>query len=216
MNGRQPNRRMLSNTVSPQMRVEFLDADDQVVGPHEAARGRKWQIRAATLVLVTAASAVWITTRNGDMAPSTTAPPHPVHTIASRSPTARHITYPMSAHLPGTITRAITRALPGISISGATVRVAGTNANRPSWVAGEFEGNYRELIIEVQIVPGISSTDAALQTLTTGASDTYMIHNRSRSALRRVTITVIAPHIARCPTARLQRMANTLSRLPNL
>lgn len=96
------------------------------------------------------------------------------------------------------------------------MRVAGTNANRPSWVAGEFEGNYRELIIEVQIVPGISSTDAALQTLTTGASDTYMIHNRSRSALRRVTITVIAPHIARCPTARLQRMANTLSRLPNL
>lgn len=216
MNERQPMRRALPDTISAKTPVEFLDADDRITDSPDTARRRKWPTRAVTLALVTAAFAAWITTRNGDVAPSAIAPPHPVQSTASRSPTARHITYPMSAHLPSTIIRAITRALPGTSINGAAVRAAGTNSNRPSWVAGEFEAEYHELIIEVQIVPGISSTDTALQTLTTGASDTYLIHSRSRSALRRVTITVIAPHIARCPTGKLQRMADTLSRLPDL
>jgi hypothetical protein len=154
------------------------------------------------LAIVVITAAAWVATHSADQPPSASTPPH-------------RIAYPMSAHLPATIASAVTRALPGISIGAAAVRLTESIATRPTWVAGAVDARYRGLIIQVQIVPGSSSSDALVQITTTGASDIYLIHNRSQSALRNVTITAIASGVARCPTVRLQQMADALSRLPN-
>ncbi|MBO0880352.1 MAG: hypothetical protein J2P17_08375 [Mycobacterium sp.] len=203
MSNQRGSRRAHRDAVPPQVHVEFLDEmDEQVWESCDQPRRPQWRIRAVAIVLVTAASTAWIVTRTAD--------------VVSSTPHAHRITYSMSDHLPRAVARAITGALPGISIRGAAVRAAGRIPARPTWVAGAVDARYRDFVIEVQIVPGSSSTDALVQMLTTGASDMYLIHNRNRSALRTVTITAIAPHIARCPTHRLQRMADALSRMPQL
>ena len=201
MNERRPRRPDVA-----QVGVEFLDvgAEDGLTGPSDQKCRPRWPIRASTIVAITAAfaAAAWVATRSADEPPSAVTPPH-------------HIAYPMSAQLPATIADAITRALPGISIGDAAVRLTGSVVARPTWVAGAVDARYRGFIIQVQIVPGRSSSDALVQITTTGASDIYLIHNRSQSALRNVIITVIATGVARCPTVRLQRMADALGRLPN-
>jgi hypothetical protein len=54
------------------------------------------------------------------------------------------------------------------------------------------------------------------RTVTSGASDVYIVHNREQPARRTVTISVIAPHGAHVPQMQLERMANQLARLTTL
>jgi hypothetical protein len=185
----------------PVLNVEFLDAD-VVQQPDHLVRRAGWPTRVAILGLVVAASAAWVVTRGSEVRPSAGAPPAAAHAATARPTTTPDLSYVLAAAVPTPVARTMSQVLPGISIRPAT---AGAR-----WV----DARYKHLGITVDIAPGRPPSGPTVQTVTSGASDVHVIHNRRPGARRTVTITVVAPQHVHLPTARLQRMADALGRLP--
>jgi len=201
----------------PHSTVEFLDDETPGQEPTEVmdshARSTRWPSRA--VIVLAALSATWLATQRETSGPSHTPQPVAANTAVAPSASGR-ISLPAipAGDLPTRLTRIVTQTLPGTAIDTVAVRPAPAVTGRHNAVTWSIDARYKRLLISLEIMPGKGPTSAIAQTITSGASDVYIIRDRGQSDRRTVTITVIAPHRAHLPYTPLQRIANRLARLP--
>jgi hypothetical protein len=198
--------------IRPALGVEFLD--DGVAPQHavESDRLPGWAIRVTIAVLIATTAAVWVVARGSETGPTVgaspvAAPPGDAPSAPAHPPTIPDLSYVLAADVPTPVARTMSRALPGIAIRDVT-RAGGRTRS--------IDARYEHLSVAVDITPGGPPAGTTVQTVTSGASDVTLVHNRRPAALRTITVTVVAPHRAHLPIARLQQMVDRLGRLSRL
>ena len=207
--------------------VEFLedqDAQPELLEPDDRMDGRRWRTRAAMIGLAAMVLIAGVAIHGGAGLRAEKASPNVTHSAAASRLRCGGIVRVPVGDLPIAISVTATRALAGIRITDAVARAAcPVDESRdpqfrvigaPPWLlTRSFDARYKQLLIRVEISPGIPSSRTTTQTVANQPSKVDIIHDQRQSARRTVTVTVTAPQRAAIPVRRLHRMADQLSRL---